>query len=496
MEKGIIGELPATPRGGILTALRAWVSRAFLALDATLLWRCMMMAIAILLQTTLDLPRDSVTAVVGPSVGLLVMLVMLASAACSIAAIVVPGRVRVSRRSSGVVLGLCLLAGVLGAHHAVVLVGETVTPATYANDGTTIDHYAAMQLLQGHDPYEYSNILHAMNLLNQPRIFATPLRVGAFAKRGWLAYPSANALRSVAIAAEPNGPAPEFESHVSYPAFSFLALIPFVFAGMPNVVIFSLLSLVFMLWLAMRAVRPDLRPWVALLVLIDAPILGSADVGALDVTVMALLFGAWLLWRDRWWSLLLFGLALATKQQAWFFIPFFGIFLYTRLGWKEMALRMIAAMGVFLAINAPFMLHDFHAWEAGVMAPLQDPMFPRGAGLIQLAISGAFPLLPQKVYAVLEALAFVASIAWYAWRGARRHPELVFWLAMLPLWFAWRSLPSYFLFSALPMCWFWLAEHYSARSRHDEVELASELEPERSALSPPVTEPELAEALA
>ena len=70
---------------------------------------------------------------------------------------------------------------------------------------------------------------------------------------------------------------------------------------------------------------------------------------------------------------------------------------------------------------------------------------------MQLALSGALPLLPQGIYAALELLALGAAVGWYALVGVKKYPELAFVLATLPLWFAWRSLTTYFYFGALPM---------------------------------------------
>src|SRR5207244_10761100 len=99
--------------------------------------------------------------------------------------------------------------------------------------------------------------------------------------------------------------------------------------------------------------------------------------------------------------------------------------------------------GIFVAANAPFIVHDPASWVLGLMTPLVEPMFPRGAGLIFLSTNGGAPLLPSIVYAVLEIAALALSIV-VAWRARRTSPELGAVLAVLPLFFAWRSLFSYF----------------------------------------------------
>jgi hypothetical protein len=78
-----------------------------------------------------------------------------------------------------------------------------------------------------------------------------------------------------------------------------------------------------------------------------------------------------------------------------------------------------------------------------VTAPVADPMFPRGAGLIFLVTNGLLPLGPPLAYTAFEAVAFAACLA-VAWRTRRSDPELGAVLAMVPLFFAYRSLFSYF----------------------------------------------------
>lgn len=86
------------------------------------------------------------------------------------------------------------------------------------------------------------------------------------------------------------------------------------------------------------------------------------------------------------------------------------------------------------------------------MAPIGDPMFPMGVGIVGLVGS---PLLhtymANMIYSLLEyAVFYPLCIGWY-WRLCKSHPEAAMLLAVLPLFFAWRSLPSYFACAAFPM---------------------------------------------
>jgi uncharacterized membrane protein len=325
---------------------------------------------------------------------------------------------------------------------------QSFSPPKLTNDGTSLDTNAAMLLLEGRNPYTDSNMLDlARKFLPQPD-WTTPLRVGQFADS--LDYPTLTELRSVLDTDLKAGKAPEFESKVSYPALSFLTLVPFALFKNYNVLSFYVLSYLVLIGIALKMARPELRPWVLLLSLANVPMWSSTIGGNLDVFNILLLALTWLLRDKRWWSAICLGLAIATKQIAWYFIPFYIIMVLRQYGFKEALYRSIIAGGVGLAINLPFILWNAHAWMAGIMAPIADPMFPLGVGIINLSTSHLLPYFSTKVYTVLEGLAMITALIWY-WRICKKHPEAVMLLAVLPLFFAWRSLPSYFYCVAYPV---------------------------------------------
>jgi len=123
------------------------------------------------------------------------------------------------------------------------------------------------------------------------------------------------------------------------------------------------------------------------------------------------------------------GLALATQQPAWLFLPFEAILIWEHRGLKEAIGRLSMAGGIALAINLPFIVWNFHAWLAGVLAPVADPMYPSGVGVVALGLTPIFPLLPAAAYTALEALAMLFCIAWY-WRICKSRPEAAMLLAV------------------------------------------------------------------
>jgi len=355
------------------------------------------------------------------------------------------------RRWQAVVLVLVLITSLVG----VVEFGRAVymgffEPPQYTNDGTSLDTYAAMLMLQGRNPYADSNIVPIAQLFALEPSWTTPLREGQFANR--TAYPSDVDLRTIFDSDMKSGHAPEFEAKVSYPSLSFLTLVPLIWLGSYNVLPLYLLCYLGLIALGWSAVRKDLRPWLIVFALANISMWSSVLGGNLDVMTILFLVMAWL-WREhRWRSALALGLALACKQPAWFYVPFYAILIFRTYNLKEAASRLTIAGAVLLVFNLPFILWDAHAWFAGVMAPVSDPMFPMGVGIVGLVGSPYLhAYMSSMAYSVLEyGIFYPLCFIWY-WRICKTHPEAVMLLAVLPLFFAWRSLPSYFACAAFPM---------------------------------------------
>lgn len=354
---------------------------------------------------------------------------------------------------------LLLVAGLV---FCALIVGQLFFAPVYSNDGTSLDTNAAQLLLAGQNPYTSSNILDVAGRFNIQPNWTTPLRVGQFA--GMLDYPSEMDFRSTFDTDKKADHAPEFESKVSYPALSFLTLVPIVFFKLGSVIPFYILSYILLVWLAWKAARDELKPWLLLLALANVPMLGEVMGGSLDILYTLLIVLAWL-WRDkRWPSALLLGLAIASKQTVWFFVPFYAILVLRQYGFREACLRLTVAGGVALAINLPFIIWNPAAWVSGVLAPMADPMFPLGVGIVSLSSYHLLPYLPSWFYLGLEGSAMVAMLVYY-WRICRTCPEAAMFLAVVPLFLAWRSLPSYFCCSAFPLFMLMIA-----KSKADKAE--------------------------
>jgi hypothetical protein len=310
----------------------------------------------------------------------------------------------------------------------------------YHNDAIALNECAARLVLQGRDPYTDLDVFACYQSLGIGPDRTTPLRSGAFANVA--IYPTDGQMDRVwDERANGVGTNDEFVWRPSYPALSFLLLIPVVSLGIDSNYLYVACLLVAMGLVVARAPR-TLRPFFFTALLGAASLSAFTVGGSADLLYALPLVIAWM-YRDRKWAAVPFGIALATKQIAWFFAPFWIIAVVTERGWRAAARDLAIAAGIFAVTNLPFIVHDHQAWLAGILTPVVEPMFARGAGLIFLFTNGGLPFLPTVAYTAAEAVAGIICLV-IAWRTRRSSPELGAVLAIVPLFFAWRSLFSYF----------------------------------------------------
>ncbi|HEY8685697.1 MAG TPA: hypothetical protein VIO57_08840 [Chloroflexota bacterium] len=343
-------------------------------------------------------------------------------------------------------IGLTVLAGI-GVTNAVSGVQAMAVGAPYSNDGAVMDYYAAVQVSHGRNPYFKTNIVAALASMNARSTTVTPLMDGQF--RGSSAYPSDDAVQQVFLnvlkyRSRPGVPVPnEFESKYNYPAGSFLFIMPFVWMGLHDMRFLYALAVLGMgvyLWKRMpRSLR-----WLApLIVLADVPLLILSRGGQPDPLYGLFLMLGFAEWGRSRTSPILMGLAAATKQLAWFFLPFYVILIVRRFGPREALRRTGIIAAVYLLLNGFFIVKSPGAYLSSIMGPMSDPMFPMGIGVISLFVSGVLPMAPKIAFSIAEVTAWAGSM--YAfWRSRLLLPASVAALAALPLFFAWRSLVNYF----------------------------------------------------
>jgi hypothetical protein len=326
-----------------------------------------------------------------------------------------------------------------------------IHPTQYLNDALVYIHMDAELLLRGQNPYTSQNAIWEA-ALRWPTGGATPMMYGYFGSCA-SCYPSDKKLeqRLQQEAQHPELRGPEFNPATAhnYPAGSFLAILPVVWAGgafilWPNYL--ATIGIILLVWL-----HTPRKQWAALaLALICACIISfSTNFDALCLVFVLL---AWHT-RDRpRLSPLLFGWACATKQVAWFFIPFYLIESWRRYGPRATCYRagwMVLAMAL---PNLPFLIANPYAFLSSLLIPMSAPMFPVGMGIVAPAIAGVWPVWPSLVYGMLEMCAWIGLAIYQARRREITSDGLL--LAMMPLFLARRDPVNYV--SVLPLFALWL----------------------------------------
>jgi uncharacterized membrane protein len=275
----------------------------------------------------------------------------------------------------------------------------------------------------------------------------TPLFTGSFSND--FPYPTADQLRSVwdRSIKTPDIVPEEIESHQSYPSGSFLLITPFLAVGIRDIriayILLALPALAYVTWI----IKPGLRMYFILGTTLSLEIWSAVAGGDTSMLYFPFLLLAWvLLPRKMWISALFMGIAVATKQVAWYFLPFYIVLILRKYGFKNSVLTAVLAAGVFSALNLPFVFLNPGAWLASVAAPLRDGLFPEGVGLVTIVTSGLVHMTSQTMFSVLELIAAVLGLTWY-YRNCERYPHTALVLAFLPLFFAWRSNWNYFYYA-------------------------------------------------
>ncbi|MDP9245942.1 MAG: hypothetical protein M3O64_04740, partial [Chloroflexota bacterium] len=234
----------------------------------------------------------------------------------------------------------------------------------------------------------------------------------------------------------------------SYPALSFLVPAPFIAVGLTDIRFIYLGEIVILALVLIRAARMPWRPLMTAAIVGNAVIARQNILAGVDPLWALLVLGAVFSIGRRWWSPVLLGLAIAARQPAWFFAPFYLVAVWRRDGRAEALRRAAVAAAAAIIPNLPFFLWSPSDYLAGVLAPMLGPLEPYGVGLIRFAIDGEIPLLARGAYGVASAISLVVLIV-VLWRNWGRIPNAVLVFPSVVLWFAWRSLQNYFSFTAV-----------------------------------------------
>ena len=341
---------------------------------------------------------------------------------------------------------LCLVT-LVGLAYLIVLAFLTPSGHAYDSDMLALTHVNAELILSGHNPYT-SDAAYRQALARFPSALGTPLRGPVFGTGFTPPSPARIAAVQHQYVQTPASVRGAFDPATlhSYPALSFLVYVPALWVGLSNILPVNLcVYLAFFAWLVWK-MPPGTRRWGALTALAATPVVVASLIESNEIICVALLVLAWEHRHRRWLGAILLGLACAYKQYAWGFVPFFAVDAVLAEGWGEAVWRGTIALGTFLLPNGLFLVASPLAWFTSLWLPISEPLFPQGMGLIALSLGHLVPYGPPALYALLEVAALgvtlIAAIRFRMHLGAG-----VLVLALLPLFFAFRSIPSYFAFA-------------------------------------------------
>lgn len=288
---------------------------------------------------------------------------------------------------------------------------------TYETDGIAFHHYAAELLLEGKNPYTH-------NMLNSLIKYRMSKDTVSFLQNG------------------------RIETKMTYPAGSFLSLIPFLFLGFNDIRLFYALCLIGITAYIYYYADKKISLFIPLALLSNTLFIDFTSFGLPDPLWALFVLLAWTQRKHFWRSSILFGLAVATKQVAWFILPFYLIGSLREDGFPKALRRLEVIGGTFLAINLPFIILSPYMWLRSILAPLLDPFFPGGVGIVILLRNQLIPPLPKFLFSLVTFSILVILLVWYYIRYQKVKPLGII-LGTIPLWFTWRSGFNFFYLNSL-----------------------------------------------
>ena len=344
-------------------------------------------------------------------------------------------------------LGALLLSAIVTVFLAVGLLGNAWHGSIrYDSDAAAFNHFNAELALKGVNPYTADGFF--WDAIRQfPASGATPLRRGRYSDSA-LGPSLRQIVRDVrSELAYPVTRGPEFSpsSLHSYPALSFLVYAPGVWAGLPSTAFTSCVIWVLFLLACGWGALSGMRVTVLTILLANSLLAFWTLLGSFEIVALLPVVLAWRLLDRRWLSPVLLGLGCAVKQIVWPLVPFYAILVWRRDGWRAAMSRTATVVGTFALVNLPYIVRNPNAWLSSQFLPVTLPIFPSGIGLVALGRAGILPLWAPIVYTVLEVLALVALLVWYARAGWQLSPAIALVVGLLPIALSWHSLLSYFI---------------------------------------------------
>ncbi|HEX78915.1 MAG TPA: hypothetical protein G4O19_02035 [Dehalococcoidia bacterium] len=318
-------------------------------------------------------------------------------------------------------------------------------------DAAALEHQATNNFLEGENPYREANVITAATEFGVPSGKLTPLRIGQFAED--FPYPDMEKIEELYVNAQvtPDEIPLELESKFGYPAASFILPAPFIAAGINDLRIVFPLFFLPALGYAIWRIQPKMRFYFIAALLASLELWNSLSSGETGFLVFPLLLLVWLLYRrNLWLSAIFMGIAIATKQIAWFLLPFYLILILRERGLGRAASIGAIVSCIFLAFNLPYIITDPGLWLSSVVAPMTDALFPNGGGIIMFSYTGLIDAESSLPFTIMEVIVLIAALIWYFF-NCRRFPETALILAVFPIFFSWRSGWTYFFYMDIIM---------------------------------------------
>jgi len=359
---------------------------------------------------------------------------------------------------------LCVIGILLFMAFHVNLINQ-IDELFVVNDSAALTHQALENLLNGDNPYKASNIIEAFKKYDVSFDKITPIMTGRFSDI--FPYPDNQSLERIwEIACQtPESIPAEIMSMFNYPAGSIIISAPFFLAGISDMRIVGILLCVPVLIYATCKATSKWRALLLAILLLSIDVWSSFINGGGGYFVFPFLLLAWLSWKDNWvLSALAMGLAVTMKQTAWFYLIFYMILIFREKGFYKSLHSFVVIFLVFFVINIPFIIDSPSVWLSSLFAPLTKPLFPMGVGIVSLVSSGIVSIQSSLLFSIMEGIALACCALWYFF-NCNRHPYTGPILAVIPLFFAWRSLPAYFIYADIIIIVSIIVKEYSVKCK-------------------------------
>jgi hypothetical protein len=349
-----------------------------------------------------------------------------------------------------------LTLGMLVCAIRAFMISTPQLPSNYRNDAIAFVHIDADVLLQGRNPYTADDAFWAA-VRRWPLSYATPVFGSTNFGDDPIRYPTAEKLGFLLHqqAEHPESRTNDFDPRTvhNYPAGIILLAAPFIWAGIPSLIYVNILLFALLIALIVWRAPKDTRPGLVIAIAANPAFILYGLFVNIDTACILFVVAAWHWFKHGKTSGLLMGLACSTKQLAWFIAPFYLLEVGRREGMRAVLIRGSWLLGGFLLPNLPFIIASPKAWFDSIMIPMVSPMFPLGFGPITLALSEAVPFGQPRNWTILV-FGIWGLLFLFQWLRHRITVDGII-LAIVPLWFSWRSPINYF--SLIPAIAAWMA---------------------------------------